>query len=389
MYKNGKLRIKCPPSVEFPSSRFSAPIKQLCFDQIDEDTISLMDICFPQLSRNELSDEPYNDDKPALKISSDGMFFSDGQRRRRFSGCDLPGKRYFTICNTPTGNDRGTLCYELFSYWTSVSGVFVSLTDFTTHTAALDQAGIPAEDRGPILQVAVSNLIDISVDNSGNLSHGGEVYCFYLPIKIVDIDCDNVLDLRRTDAQKWLTTMLGRGESLTDFLEILPNLVSPNPGGDVFHYSLANLLRLHGCKGLVFPSARQNVYLKTSDDGIIEHSGWNFVLYHDSPLKSCSDPAMLMPLGFETNESVMAEIRYKEGQNGLRQWEINGVQDREWGRAYYEIRSAFGSVPRTGNYVHIFNEIRRKHCYEGNKFLERLSQKELQELKSALEGKRR
>ena len=381
MEDNRKLLIESPASGAFPASRLNATIKQIATDQVDEEIIKLMEICFPEMTSYEFDKMTVKKEKPNLVITSDGVFYSDGLRRRRFSGSDLPSNRYFTVCSTEAGSDDGTLCYELFSYWTANSGLFLSLTDFTTHTEALDLAGIEEKDRKPQIQVAISDLVDIDVDDTGNLKHGSDAYIFYLPLRLINIICDNVLDLRMPQAQNWLCETCNRETSLVEYLQFLPNLITPNPGGDAFHYTLANFLRFHGCKGLVFPSARNNVYASADINEVFEHGGWNFVLYNDAPVNFDEEPEIMTSIGGETPESILARIGYSDEVESLREWFVEGVQDREWGRVYFELRSAFGLARRTGNYMHIFNEIRRGYSYTDKNYLSRISKEEIQRMR--------
>src|ERR1700745_742798 len=41
----------------------------------------------------------------------------EGRRRRFAGGPDLPVSRYHAVCSGPTGDDAGSMCYELMTYW--------------------------------------------------------------------------------------------------------------------------------------------------------------------------------------------------------------------------------------------------------------------------------
>lgn len=74
-------------------------------------------------------------------------------------------------------------------------------------------------------------------------------------------------------------------EAPADFRELLPTLLSPQPGGSTFLDAIGAICRNSGVKGLVFPSSRLDSNIEyVRSEGIKTFSGWNFVDYSgDSP----------------------------------------------------------------------------------------------------------
>lgn len=134
-------------------------------------------------------------------------------------------------------------------------------------------------DREPALLVIATKIDTIRIAQDGLARATGETHPIPLPLRLVQMSCDNVLDLRLPAAQDWLATACSVKGSRSGFGELFSSLISPSPGGNSFHQNIGAWLRAHECLGLVFPSARRDVSVDASDDRIIAHDGWNFVSY--------------------------------------------------------------------------------------------------------------
>jgi hypothetical protein len=254
------------------------------------------------------------------------------------------------------------------SYWDSTSGWFVSLTDSTVHTEAINQSPLLTKvfaDRGPFLLIIASAIQEIKIGQTREpLTKKEGSHPVLVPLRVVEIRCDNVLDLRFPDAQEWLAQQCSGRGSRSSFLELLPNLISPSPGGGEFHQNIGGWLRAHGCFGLVFPSARRDVSVETSAAGIVSSDGWNFVSYHGA-----NSPALSTALGppFPWLNSAKIGVDLFTNREG-NAWYVSGAEAGEWGRINYEIRRSRGQAPAPSVTFSPFDDGRRTRAAEGTLF---------------------
>ena len=128
------------------------------------------------------------------------------------------------------------------------------------------------------------------------------------------------------------------------FLEILPTLITPRPGGNTFHQAIGALCRMVGVSGLGFPSARRDVYVASLRGGLVEDfDGWNFVDYRNSEIilaeRSEDGIAALMRLfgrqiKWLREEHVGVRIDWKDDRK-RRTWHVSGAEKGE--RHRYDI----------------------------------------------------
>lgn len=282
-----------------------ATLKQVSTAQLDLRSRDVLDACFPGfrgqqemadwLARGGITDE----------ITSTGTVPSAAGRLRRFAGdASLPGGRYFSVCRDTLGNDGGTLVWELMTYWNAMAGAFPGLVDSTVDldppTDAKVRADIPRLGNRPFLLLKASKVNSATAERI----ELGDTIAAFLPLAVTHTDIDHVIDLRLPETQDGFAETLGFLESVmgwigpqvfvkerpTTFLEILPTLITPRPGGTAFHQSVGVLCRMAGVDGLVFPSARRNVYVTSRRNGEVQScDGWNFVDYRNAGIHLAAD----------------------------------------------------------------------------------------------------
>lgn len=372
------VTIKSPqPATDFPGTMLHAHLKQIDIPALEARTRQAIEECFPQFASDPSRDwhkslrahgANVQPDNPVNTAFTAGGYYdlTQGRFRRYAGGKDLPGARYFALCRDASGNDGGTLCYELMSYWDSTSGWFLGLTDSTVHREAIAQSPLTRvlADQDPVLLIIASPIDEIKVGKTREPFPTGQTHPILVPLRVVEISCDNVLDLRFPDAQEWLAQRCGGKGSHSSFLELLPNLISPSPGGNAFHQNIGGWLRTHGCLGLVFPSARRDVFVESSAAGIVSHDGWNFVSYH-----GVESPSLTTTLGppFPWLNSARIGIDLFTNREGDA-WYVKGAEIAEWGRINYEIRRSRGQAPAPSVTFSPFDDGRRTRAAEGTLF---------------------
>jgi hypothetical protein len=130
-------------------------------------------------------------------------------------------------------------------------------------------------------------------DRLDRLTKSGDIYGLTLGCVLSSARIDDVLDLRRLEAQDWFfREYVPSGPFPTDakdFMGILPELLQPALGGS----SPSNMrlqrigadLRARGVAGLVYPSARADVEVRYEGDAIVDFKGWNILLFRGGAIR--------------------------------------------------------------------------------------------------------
>jgi hypothetical protein len=254
------------------------------------------------------------------------------------------------------------------SYWDSTTGVYLGLTDSTVHHDLIKQPPFDAlfADGEARLLIIVMKIDEIVIGGGGRPMPTGETLPVPIPLRLVDLRCDNVLDLRLPAAQDWLALLCGEPASAEGFGNLLPNLISPTPGGSEFHRTLGAWLRARGCLGLVYPSARRDLSVDAFDDRVLASDGWNFVRYDGADL-SAVDMKLSLPYPWKTPELIGADI-YRKTEGGVRSWRVEGPEAGEWGRINYEVRRRRGFAPPPSETFSPFEDGRPERGAEGTPF---------------------
>lgn len=333
-------------------------VKQIKVSNLDNRTRKLIDECFPHFSGNqEIADSL---SKGGFKI---GMYskgshpVASGRMRRFAGGANLSGGRYYSLCGDSSGYDGGTLVWELMSYWNAGSKWFPELIDSTVHKDADTKLRkqIPWLDK-PYLMLRAYEIIKSAKTEMWL----GKAVAIVMPLEIAKVEIHNVVDLRLPGTQDWFCEFFGHleadaGERGTgpdqkiviikdapkSFKDMLPTLLTPSPGGTSFHDAVGAWLRNHDVNGLVFPSARRNVNVRSRADIVEKHDGWNFVLYHGSPSTDYDTLFGLQPHWLSERE-VGIKIIWKDSDS-RREWSVKGAEEGE--RRWYDLEREFA---RTG-----------------------------------------
>jgi hypothetical protein len=354
---------------------FEGLIKQLDITLVGKHARRTVARCFPEFERQQDAGKQLD---VGYIFSAHGIQAVQSGRRRRYAGgSNLPIARYYSVCSTADGNDKGTLCYELMTYWSYGAGkVYPSLFDTSSHP---DKAAMIAQTKrlaaasgNASYRDEVASLIDsgkplliitpLRARESIEAIHADtEVLDFpavcELSLKMVSIpDC---LDLRLPAHREFFCRKLTkfpeinahkqvsarRHKSTIDFIAALAHLILPDLGGDVFHQHVGQRLREWGYNGLVFPSARNDSSVVNIGDKVVEHSGWNFVDYRNAGPPSSKfelperirrwPPLTLQDLGVE----VYGVDTWKVGEQTMDAtgFFTDGVAQQEWARIEREL----------------------------------------------------
>jgi hypothetical protein len=231
-------------------------------------------------------------------------------RQRRFAGDkSLPRSRYFSVCNTDTGDDRGTLVRELRAYSDYQITGPLNIIDTTAQTGVPRYfqdlfRGKPAVVFVPYHSRALGNAFAklLGLDPSEHSrDHYGAVF-----LSITEISIPNVIDLRHPDTADWFAYHLTRlrfsdlgfpGNQqqrdlacfplgpCDDFKTVLPVLLNAEHGGQFGDATqIAGIwLRTIGANAVIFPSARSNIEARLLDGQVSDWYGWNLVDYREAP----------------------------------------------------------------------------------------------------------
>jgi hypothetical protein len=184
---------------------------------------------------------------------------------------------------------------------------------------------------------------------------------FPLPVKVTYECIENVVDLRlpetadrfaKTVSQAVLEINAPKISSaayfkcwplrspLETFRQLLPAMLSQELGGGVLSVAAGVLLRQAGVNGLVFPSARNDPFLRVKDGVVRRSDGWNFVDYRAAPPpkqmlvldvdRSWPDKVRLGP-GFRVTNGPLpdlfriVEIDYTDEGSRKGSFEVDGI----------------------------------------------------------------
>jgi hypothetical protein len=337
---------------------FGGWIKQLSVDQLDERSRKVLDECFPEFAGFQRVAQFYRSGGIELELTPKGTTRTDTGRLRRYAGDEtLSGGRYYSVCSDASGDDGGTLVWELMSYWSAASLKFPQLVDSTVHVDAARnlRRAMPHLDR-PFLMLTAHDIRRVA---SEGIKLGDSV-AVIMPLTIQKVRIDSVVDLRLPVVQDFFADVLGRleadfgragnaayrggGSNFTlkrapeSFAALLPTLLTPRPGGTTFHDAIGALCRNAGAAGLVFPSARRDVHVNAGDGAVRGFSGWNFVDYRNAP--DVRPEVILQNLGLQMNwlrpEHVGITVDWTD--DGMRRrWRVSGAEagerrryDLEW-----------------------------------------------------------
>ncbi len=351
----------------FPATRLKGWIKQAATDLLSPDEIALFDACFPQFRWQSDMGKVFD-----YLVTSKGAFPYEGSRPRRYAGGpDLLRSSYYTLCTDPQGDDNSTLAWELMAYWDSDSALFPGLVDTAAHREELSNGHFDfaclAGGQFLILYFSPLKRGLFGRWRSPRVKHGTLV----IPLRVRGADCSNVFDLRLPKTQDWLAQQYRSiSPSLSRAIEdkrpgfpegpmsavleagfqfLIPTLLDPHLGGSLFHLNLGKWLRANGCNGMVYPSARRNFRVDSTDDRVYEFAGWNFVLYANSIVADVGSAEPLEPPFPSWLDGPALGIQVCSGYDqGRRLWEVLGCEESERNYYNYQHDKFLGKAPPPG-----------------------------------------
>lgn len=295
---------------EIPFSTFSGNLKQLETEFREPIMRALFETCFSKFSDLDADYARLKQDGINYLVTAAGSEYNFGFRPRRFAGGPgLPPSRYFVVCDADSYNDRGTLRDELTAYYQGASGIrpmiFDPLADPFVLEQLLETGSVTEESLQYPLYYVVFRL-ERRTDRNAHLAQGshalapGEAIGVTYGVRQYSARIDRVVDLRDPDTQDWFVktfvdlelenaeaaeretgvTHIPRKPPLESFERMLPVITSLQTGGGAsFGQAVGHWLRRHGANGLIFPSARSNVFCRVRNGVPSEWGGWNMVVY--------------------------------------------------------------------------------------------------------------
>jgi len=215
-------------------------------------------------------------------------------RERRFAGDHtLPRCRYYTLCGA-SGEDHGTLLYELLAYSSGshahpfiIREVDLGIEEMPANIAQYERppAGRAIRVTFPMLRAEAHPYI-----SDKGLQSATEGVAVYLPLNVVKLNVDGVLDLRDPAAGDWFAahcSTIGAKcwplrPPISTFRDVLPSLFTLRLGGDDFTKNVGLSLREFGVKGLIYPSTRMDCGVIVEHGVVVEWAGWHLVDFRGS-----------------------------------------------------------------------------------------------------------
>ncbi len=341
-----------------PLSTFRGTIKQIPQPPVLNDMAkTVMDTVFPTFS-NTVKFDP-KETENAVRRDLDGShsefldtmvkFLAEQEPReerqeRRYAGDrNLSRGRYFTVCNSPNGDDTQTLCREIFAYInSSVPGwAFVGDSWDNQLYYALGGDRLPDEARNCLYVILLEPLDESKrydyqqaynrVFNFLADPHGIKI--LPMPVRWYDVEIPHVIDMRMPEVQEWLFRFFGAGDGAilvkpakpaSSFFEMLPAMFHPYLGGSGVTAGIGSWLRTMGINALIYPSARSNSMIQVDKKGKpVDAHGWSLLLYAgsepDKQMHADSNPWYpFESLGYDREIGIQ-----QEGSS----WRITGIED--------------------------------------------------------------
>lgn len=111
------------------------------------------------------------------------------------------------------------------------------------------------------------------------------------------------------------------------FRYLLHCLVCPGRGGSPVTEAIGASIRMLGARGLVYPSARNDIYCQCQDDEVVSHSGWCFVDFDACGFPAPAYRVIFYPKLWVGREPLSFGVP-PEGWRATECWEIRGLRSR-------------------------------------------------------------
>ncbi len=339
---------------------FKGVLKRLDVDDLEPKDQALFDELFPGFRQTDERIRSWFDDNPVQVITGRNDSTWEGHGRYgRFAGLSLGPGRYYTVCRDKSGADGGTLLRELLTYWYFADDLWkdnrLLVPELTDTTADPDSIS-------PQLVIDVQRYVRKRALLGAKVKPAGRIRLAF-PLSVDKVKIKNVVDLRLPDTQRWFLKRFRKLEEKASergvkldtgltvkhpkfdvrrpktFVDLLPTLVEPGPGGTMFSQAVGVWLRSNGVAGLVYPSARCDVTF-VPDRKASRSEGWNFVDYRGASATESEDLFGRLPRFIRSNE-----IGITIASDGGSGWAIEGAESGEFGRFEIKRQQMLGQIP--------------------------------------------
>jgi hypothetical protein len=298
---------EAPATIDVPFSSFEGWTKQIVTDDLGALAEAAVARTFPWFFDLSIPPEAMLARIDAQQAASRARRFT-GQRLRRFSGDNaLPRSRYFTLSRDDVGHDQLTLVREMLAYSNMARTGAFQLLDTADSTAPEQMRALGFKDmpKGPALLLLFGDGRAIGMSRLGfDLGLPPSIYRVQLPVRVIRQRIDRVVDLRRPHTADWFAQTVSsavlevrssamkrprffkcwpRRPPLQHFGQLLPAMLSQEPGGGTLSVAAGMLLRRAGANALIFPSARNDSSIDVENGEWSNSRGWNLVDYRDAP----------------------------------------------------------------------------------------------------------
>jgi hypothetical protein len=334
----------------FPFSTVSLHLKYIDFSKLDLLKRAALEFGFGRFFTEELPNDFAQEfhaarhaalEQSGIRIETEAPF-----RYRRFAGdATLPRGRYFSVSDSPAGDDHGTLVHELIAYADhDKCGRFQVFDPADPYAFADDSTTLTLSQALPLAitlsfqhdENGSSPLVE-HLMNRGLIAQARTTR-IEIPYELRTEKLDHAIDLREPLTQTWLYECLHAGipglayqysgdrvsSSLTwaenypkesdvdmkfwlggskkiitygpcdswdghyyggpeNFMGLLPYLILPVRGGSPITDYIGKWLRNNGVNALIYPSARNDVECVVENGVLTRATGWNLVDYRDAP----------------------------------------------------------------------------------------------------------
>lgn len=304
-----------------PFSNFSGTVKFIRLEELNDIQKAVINFSFKLFFRKDVIDNILKEED---KLKGNNTRYIPEYNFRRFAGgLNLPRSQYYTLCENSNGNDAGTLANELSAYvdYTETGEQqILDLSDPSTYNFFSRYFGHFFSDNYiPEKALAIIYYSRTGIPNpfhsylyaviKGETIQFSEVirsFPILIPVNTKEITIKNVIDLRLPKTQQWFYENLIKGipgllflydnndqgtltphlyingKRPSGFFDLLPLLMTHFIGGTMITDVIAKWLISIGANGLIYPSARSDIYAEIINGTLNEFKGWCLVDYSNS-----------------------------------------------------------------------------------------------------------
>jgi hypothetical protein len=336
-----------------PFTRFDGWLKFHSPGHLTPVANAVMNFCCPGFLSHEASAEAKL--IRARRLAESGVsnvvgIAADHVRNRRWSGdshlAHIRGARlsrgsYYGVCQSADGDDRGGVALELGAYRNPVLSGRVEIYDLNWANNA-EALSVPKSQTFVfIFDVDRFRMwCDPQLFDQCNFKTQSGMVLVGIPYQVERRAIDNVVDLRRPQAQRWLYETFHNGypgfwekpfagELTNRFFSMIPSLLDPTLGGSDETQSMAYWMRTHGVDGLIYPSARCNAAVRCRGDEPQVWFGWNLVDFRCSPVPPGRGDMIYDVGAWPKQVPLGCGMQFEDEQS----WSVTGFQEAQ-DRAY-------------------------------------------------------